>query len=209
MSLLKVTVVLLCLRLDDSSAPTVYYLDDECNKTTRMTKDVRFQLTLHPNVHLRYNWLCTSTVKTDVAGDLLLVGVRSLNTVSTSSCTQNSLTIMDTDKETALNGMHGECGSTMSNRSYTTQGDAVTLKFRTDDTTQIGQFDILVTSFNMAINRIVVGVLLFFAVCVSLAIIGRSKSTNYRRLDELRPIKFTNRGYLGDIQYRKQPSYRK
>ncbi|XP_046333612.2 low-density lipoprotein receptor-related protein 12-like isoform X1 [Haliotis rufescens] len=257
MSLLKVTVVLLCLRLDDSSAPTVYYLDDECNKTTRMTKDVRFQLTLHPNVHLRYNWLCTSTVKTDVAGDLLLVGVRSLNTVSTSSCTQNSLTIMDTDKETALNGMHGECGSTMSNRSYTTQGDAVTLKFRTDDTTQIGQFDILVTSFNMAINHtclssrylcnnnrcinkfltcngfddcgddsdeidgcsdtisgaaitgIVVGVLLFFAVCVSLAIIGRSKSTNYRRLDELRPIKFTNRGYLGDIQYRKQPSYRK
>ncbi|XP_071087822.1 uncharacterized protein [Haliotis cracherodii] len=257
MSLLKAIVVLVCLRLADCSAPTVYYLDDECNKTISMTKDVRFQLTLYPNVHLRYNWLCTSTVKTDVAADCLLVGVRNLNTASTSNCIQNSLTIMDTNKETALNGIHGECGSTVSNRSYTTRGDAVTLKFRTDDTTQFGQFDILVTSFNMAINHtcsssrylcnnnrcinkfltcngfddcgddsdeidgcsdiisgaaiagIVVGVLVFITVCVSLAIIGRSKSTNYRRLDEIRPINITNRGYSGDIQYRKQPSYRK
>ncbi|XP_067652238.1 neuropilin and tolloid-like protein 2 [Haliotis asinina] len=141
----------LCLTSANGYYPSVYYMDQKCSRTVSFSKDMRLKLTVFPNTHLNYNWLCTTTVQTTTPGDRLLVNIRSLNTRSSIGCTRNSLKIMD--GSTIINGASGDCGFAPLT-TYTSTTNSLTFKFTTDGSYQTGQFDILVTSFKNAINGV-------------------------------------------------------
>ncbi|XP_071087846.1 membrane frizzled-related protein-like [Haliotis cracherodii] len=150
---LCLAVATLCLASSDAYSPHIYYMDMQCGSSKRFTKDVRLQLTYSPNTQLPHNMrACYMRMETDTEGDQLLVRIRNLDTSPSINCSKNSLKIKDPDEHRVLNGEYGDCGSTPATRSYLTNGSSVSFVFSTDDTTQHGQFDILITSLNISDN---------------------------------------------------------
>ncbi|XP_046333609.2 membrane frizzled-related protein-like [Haliotis rufescens] len=151
---LCLAVATLFLASSDAYSPHIYYMDVQCGSRKGFTKDVRLQLTYSPNTPLIHKSPCYMMMETDTEGDQLLVRIRNLHTSPSINCSKNSLKIIAPDEHTVLNGEYGDCGSTPPTRSYLTNGSSVSFVFSTDDTTQNGQFDILITSFNISDNGV-------------------------------------------------------
>ncbi|XP_048253720.1 uncharacterized protein LOC124116359 [Haliotis rufescens] len=142
-------VLSLCLVGAYRYQPAVYYLSDHCedSSVTSLTKDVRLLMNRFPGTPLQYNWRCAMVFKTE-PGNRLRVTYRNLNTTWSTGCVHNSVKIFDTITQRGLNGKNGDCGVHPLNTTYSSYEYMITVMVETDNYTQYGQFDILVTLFN-------------------------------------------------------------